>query len=171
MINWATCCFLCLALLTSGCSSSPNYKTLGETPQNFVETVSSEDFNLNQIESIILFMEGEIIASLHPVNTQQGTKQPERQYAGWQLMFLNERHIYESLNENDAGLLIDRITPESPTDRRIMLNPGPKVINIGGFDHTLIIYQSEENSDQHLWVYWSGAGERCDGKIAFVIRD
>ncbi len=171
MINWPICCFLWLTLLSSGCSTNTNYKTIGETPQNFIEIISPSDFDLNHIESIILFMGGEIIATLQPRHIQQGIKHPDRQYAAWQLTFLNEHHIYESLSEDNAILVIDRITPQSPTDRRIMLNPGPQVINIGGFDHTLIIYQSKEQPNQHRWIYYSGAGEVCSGIVAFVIHD
>ncbi len=52
-----------------------------------------------------------------------------------------------------------------------MLNPGPQVINIGGFDHTLIIWKPDESPNQHRWIYLSGAGRVCEGTVAFVIRE
>lgn len=164
---WA---LLCLTLVNPACTSSAKRRPIGNRPSGYVQSISQHHFDLHQIESVVLWINGDIFAAMRPHHITQGAKQPERQYAAWDLTYLDVRPVHRALDDDDAALVIDRITPDSPTDRRIMLNPVPQAVNIGGFDHTLVMYKPETAPDSHRWIYYSGAGKVCEGDVSFVIR-
>jgi len=154
----------------AGCTSHSNRAPVGIAPIGSLSTISTRDFDMHRIDSIVLAYDGEIIAALNPQFIKLGTKEPERQYGTWVLSYLDPDPLYQSLSKSDAELVMHRITPSPDRYTELMLNPGPQVINIGGFDHTFIIWNPEESPNQHHWVYYSGAGKVCEGTVSFILK-
>ncbi len=163
--------FVLLALGTvTGCSSHDHAQSFGQIPRAPHNTIPKSKFDLYHIQSIVFYFNNEPIASLDPMNIIQGTNNPDQQLASFDLTYLDDDPLNAMLSKDDTLLVIDRLTPKSKDDRRLKLNPNASIMNIGGFDHTIIIDQSEETNSSYNWTYYSGAGPRCSGKIGFIFR-